>query len=71
MRVEKIINNGKNILSTEMTPEDSVKTTSGRVDINHLIARVRLEKQKENKINIIFFGLIIALVVVVGTILSF
>ena len=71
MRVEKIINNGKNILSTEMTPEDSVKTTSGRVDINHLIARVRLERQKENKINIIFFGLIIALVVVVGTILSF
>ena len=71
MRVEKIINNGKNILSNEMTPEDSVKTTSGRVDINHLIARVRLEKQKENKINIIFFGLIIALVVVVGTILSF
>ena len=71
MRVEKIINNGKNILGTVMTPEDSVKTTSGRVDINHLIARVRLEKQKENKINIIFFGLIIALVVVVGTILSF
>ena len=71
MRVEKIINNGKNILSTEMTPEDSVKTTSGRVDINQLIARVRLERQKENKINIIFFGLIIALVVVVGTILSF
>jgi len=71
MRVEKIINNGKNILGTVMTPEDSVKTTSGRVDINHLIARVRLERQKENKINIIFFGLIIALVVVVGTILSF
>ena len=71
MRVEKIINNGKNILGTVMTPEDSVKTTSGRVDINHLIARVRLERQKENKINIIFFGLIIALIIVVGTILSF
>jgi hypothetical protein len=54
-----------------VTPEDSEKTTSGRVDINNLIARVRLEKQKENKINLIFFGLIIALVVVVGTILSF
>ena len=71
MSAEKIINNTKNILTTTMTPEDNVKTTSGRVDINVLINRVRLEKQKENKINIIFFGLIIALVVVVGTILSF
>ena len=70
MSAEKI-NNEKNILTATMTPEDSEKTTSGRVDINHLIARVRLEKQKENKINLIFFGLIIALVIVVGTILSF
>ena len=66
-----IINSKKNILTATVTPEDSEKTTSGRVDINNLIARVRLEKQKENKINLIFFGLIIALVVVVGTILSF
>ena len=70
MSAEKI-NNEKNILTATVTPEDSEKTTSGRVDINHLIARVRLEKEKENKINIIFLGLIIALVVVVGTILSF
>ena len=70
MSAEKI-NNEKNIITATVTPEDSEKTTSGRVDINHLIARVRLEKEKENKINLIFFGLIIALVVVVGTILSF
>ena len=70
MSAEKI-NNSKNIITAAVTQEDSEKTTSGRVDINHLIARVRLEKEKENKINIIFFGLIIALVVVVGTILSF
>ena len=70
MSAEKI-NNSKNIITAAVTQEDSEKTTSGRVDINHLIARVRLEKQKENKINLIFFGLIIALVVVVGTILSF
>jgi len=70
MSAEKI-NNKKNILTATVIPEDSEKTTSGRVDINNLIARVRLEKQKENKINLIFFGLIIALVVVVGTILSF
>ena len=70
MSAEKI-NNSKNIITAAVTQEDSEKTTSGRVDINNLIARVRLEKQKENKINLIFFGLIIALVVVVGTILSF
>ena len=70
MSAEKI-NNEKNILTATVTPEDSEKTTSGRVDINNLIARVRLEKQKENKINLIFFSLIIALVIVVGTILSF
>ena len=70
MSAEKI-NNEKNILTATVTPEDSEKTTSGRVDINHLIARARLEKQKENKINLIFFSLIIALVIVVGTILSF
>ena len=70
MSAEKI-NNSKNIITAAVTHEDSEKNTSGRVDINHLIARVRLEKEKENKINLIFFGLIIALVVVVGTILSF
>ena len=71
MSAEKVINNTKNILTTTMTPEGNVKTTSGRVDINVLINRIRLEKQKENKINLVFFGLIMSLVVVVGIILSF
>jgi len=71
MNTVKITNNEKNILAGAVTTSDSEKVPSGRVDINHLIARVRLEKQKENKINIIFFGLIIALIIVVGTILSF
>ena len=44
---------------------------SGRVDINHLFARARKEKEKENKINLVFFGLVFALVIVVGIILSF
>ena len=71
MSTEKIINSRKNILTPTMIPEESQKTSKGRVDINHLRARVRLEKQKKNKINLISFGLITALVVVVGTILSF
>jgi len=70
MSTEKININGKENFTPLMTPEES-KISSGRVDINHLMARVRVKEQKENKINIIFFGLIIALVVVVGTILSF
>ena len=36
MSAEKI-NNEKNILTATVTPEDSEKTTSGRVDINNLI----------------------------------
>ena len=31
--------------------------SSSRVDINHLLERVRKEKQKENKTNLVFFGL--------------
>ena len=70
MSAEKI-NNEKNILTATVTPEDSEKTTSGRVDINNLIARVRLEKQKENKINLVFLSLIVSVIIIVGIILSF
>ena len=52
------------------TKEDKPKY-SGRVDINHLIARVRKEKNAENRTNLIFFSLIICLVLIVGIILSF
>jgi len=71
MSAEKVINNTKNILTTTMTPEGNVKTTSGRVDINVLINRVRLEKQKENKINLVFLSLIVSVIIIVGIILSF
>ena len=47
------------------------KKTSGRVDINHLIARARDAKKKEEKTNIIIFGLFSSLFLVVGIILSF
>ena len=71
MRVEKIINNGKNILGTVMTPEDSVKTTSGRVDINILLNRARKVKAKETFTNLVFVGLTILLLFVVGLTLTF
>tara|TARA_B110000971_G_C19600336_1_gene315851 strand:- start:106 stop:312 length:207 start_codon:yes stop_codon:yes gene_type:complete len=68
MSTEKIIFNEKTTLITPMT---SKKVLSGRVDINVLINRARLEKQKENKTSLVFFGLIVGLVIVVGLILSF
>ena len=70
MSAEKIIYDEQNqtVLKTPMLSE--VKFT-GRVDINDLFARARKIKEKENKINLVFFGLISALVLVVGIILSF
>ena len=53
------------------TPVLSEIRFNGRVDINHLKARARIEKKKENKINLVFFGLISALVLIVGILLSF
>ena len=70
MSSEKTINNGEDNLAALMTPKEGNKS-SGRVDINNLIARVRLEKQKENKTNMIFLSLVVCLLVIVGTILSF
>jgi hypothetical protein len=53
------------------TPKETVKQFPGRVDINDLLARVREEKKKENKINLVFFSLFASLIFVVGLILSF
>ena len=70
MSAEKIIYEEQNqpVLKTPILSE--VKF-SGRVDINDLLARVRKEKNKEDKEKFVFFGLISALVLVVGIILSF
>jgi len=70
MSAEKILHveQNQNILKTPVLSE--VKF-SGRVDINDLLTRARKIKEKENKINLVFFGLISALVVIVGIILSF
>ena len=69
MSTEKIIHDEQ--VPIDLTePVVSKIKLSGRVDINHLLARVRNEKQKENKINLIFFGVFTALVLVAGIILS-
>ena len=71
MLKEKIIISDKeNMLALNLS-KTNVKKSSGRVDINDLLARVRDEKNKENKLNFIFFGIFAALILIVGTILTF
>jgi len=69
MSAEKIIYEEQNQTVLKAPVLNEVK--SGRVNINHLIARARKIKEKENKINLVFFGLISALVLIVGILLSF
>ena len=72
MSAEKIISNTeKKILTPISTPEESKPVLPGRVDINILLARVREEKNRESKSNLVFFGLISSILVVAGLILSF
>ena len=57
--------------STFINPKANRNKFSGRVDINHLLARVRKEQKQESKTNMIFFGMFSLLVLTVGIILSF
>ena len=59
----------------QLTAKDLNKTpidqTSRKVDINDLLSKVRQEKNKEKKDNLIFVGLICGVVAVTGIIASF
>ena len=55
-------------VATEKSEEIS---SSGRVDINILLDRARKEKEKESRTNLVFIGLTLSLIFVVGLILSF
>jgi len=53
-------------------PKKSEEVSSlGRVDINNLLNRARKVKEKETITNLIFIGLTLSLIFVVGIILSF
>ena len=72
MSAEKIISQEVNDLPPLATPEKSEEvSSSGRVDINILLNRARKVKEKENRINLVFLGLTLSLIFVVGLILSF
>tara|TARA_B100000787_G_scaffold99690_1_gene73600 strand:+ start:320 stop:535 length:216 start_codon:yes stop_codon:yes gene_type:complete len=70
MSTEKIILTEKKNLSNLITPTPNKTISSGRVDINNLLARARKEKDKENRVNLVFFGLFTILILVVGILLS-
>ena len=54
------------------TPKKSEEvSSSGRVDINILLNRARKVQEKETRTNLVFGGLIVSLIFVVGLILSF
>ena len=51
--------------------EKPTGSSSQRVDINNLLSKVREEKNKEKKENLIFVGLICGVVAVTGIMASF
>jgi hypothetical protein len=72
MSAEKIINTEVNSLPSLLTQEKSEEvSSSGRVDINILLNRARKVKEKETLTNLVFIGLTLSLIFIVGLILSF
>ena len=72
MSAEKIISTEVNNLPPLTAPEKSEEvSSSGRVDINILLNRARKVKEKETLTNLVFVGLTLSLIFVVGLILSF
>ena len=72
MSSEKKFSSGISDLPPLITPEKSKEvSSSGRVDINILLNRARKVKEKETLTNLIFAGLTLSLIFVVGLILSF
>ena len=72
MSTEKVISTELNDLPYPKTPNNSEEvSSSGRVDINILLNRARKIKEKEARTNLVFAGLIVSLMFIVGLILSF
>jgi len=72
MSSEKVISTEVNGLHNPKTPNNNEEvSSSGRVDINILLNRARKVKEKETLTNLVFVGLTLSLIFVVGLILSF
>ena len=72
MSAEKKFSSGISDLPPLATPEKSEEvSSSGRVDINILLNRARKVKEKETLTNLVFVGLALSLIFIVGIISSF
>ena len=71
MSAEKIISQDTNDLPPLTLEKSEEVSSSGRVDINILLNRARKVKEKEALTNLVFVGLTLSLIFVVGLILSF
>ena len=70
MSTEKTFDTEQNT-STLIIPKINEEKFTGVVDINCLLAKVRKEERKKNKINLFFFGMFLSLILIVGILLSF
>ena len=70
MSAEKITNNKETDIPLNVL-ELNETVSSGRVDINHLLARVRKQEKRDNKTNLIFVFMLASLVLIIGILLSF
>ena len=71
MSAEKNLEISLNNLPPLKTSQISGEVKSGRVDINVLLNRARKAKNKEFQTNLVFIGLTLCLIFIVGIILSF
>ncbi len=71
MSQEQVARNLTKDTTLEFVKERKVETQPAKVDINILMDRVRAEKKKEKKENIIFLSLIASVILITGVIASF
>ena len=71
MSHEQVARNLTEDTTLEFVKERKVETQSVKVDINILMDRVRAEKKKEKKENLIFLSLIASVILITGVIASF
>jgi len=71
MSQEQVARNLTEDTTLEFVKEHKVETQPAKVDINILMDRVRAEKKKEKKENLIFLSLIGSVILITGVIASF
>ena len=71
MSQEQVARNLTEDTTLEFVKERKVETQPAKVDINILMDRVRAEKKKEKKENLIFLSLIASVILITGVIASF